>query len=356
MAKKALPQHIITDTENQRIGIIKQKMPEKKHMIIGLVLCLALGLLLFYLSLGVESEKAELTKSGEPIYAPVDGIIYEVIIPKGEKVRRGDAIIHFDPIYIRTKNMQVRENLQLFKENRHNPGSLRQLFKPLLKDVYAPITKEIEVLSGEETQKLKELQKITREHTKAQVQMRNKSTYIDGKPNKELVDKEKALSKKVKQAEDDFETASLARASADKKYRDLTAGLGQSNSLLYRFLEEEYNKALEMQKNEYLYAPYNAIAGVSNVKRGRMVRKGDLLMELHPDNAVEWWVRAEFNLDDAKKLKNRQICTLITEDGDKYDARIFNIETKKDKAIVKLMVLDAPDTLEESEFVTIKAN
>ena len=111
-----------------------------------------------------------------------------------------------------------------------------------------------------------------------------------------------------------------------------------------------------MQKNEYIYAPFNAIAGMSKVKRGRMVRKGDLLMELHPDNAIEWWVKAEFTLEDAKKLKNRQVCTLITEDGDKYDARIFNIETKKDKAIVKLMVLDAPTTLQESEFVKIKAN
>ncbi len=356
MDKKALPQHIITDTDNQKIGTIRQKMPEKKHMLIGIILCLVLGLLLFYLSLGVKSEKAELTRAGEPIYAPVDGIIFEVSVPKGEKVRRGDAIIHYDPMYIRTKTMQVRENLQLFKENRHNPGSLRQLFKPLLKDVYEPITKEIEELSKIETEQLKELQKITREHTKAQVQMRSKSNYVDGKPKKELVDKEKELAKKVEKAEEDFEMASLARAGADKKFRELTAGLGQSNSLLYRYLEEEYNKALKMEKNEYIYAPYNAIAGTSNVRKGKIVRQGDLLMELHPDNGIEWWVKAEFSLDDAKKLKNRQVCTVVTEDGEKLEARIFNITTTKKKAIVKLMILDAPENLKESEFVTVKAS
>lgn len=56
----------------ENMAIIKQKMPEKKHLIIGICLCFLLAFLLFLLSQKVVSEKAELTMRGEAIYSPVD--------------------------------------------------------------------------------------------------------------------------------------------------------------------------------------------------------------------------------------------------------------------------------------------
>lgn len=86
-----------------------------------------------------------------------------------------------------------------------------------------------------------------------------------------------------------------------------------------------------------------------------MVRKDEILMEIHPENAEEWWVLAEFSKSDAKKLKERDICTVITEDNDKLDARIFSIEDKQEKALVKLFILDPPEGLKASQFVTVKS-
>lgn len=350
---KALPD---TNTSNpQNIAVIKQKMPEKKHLLIGIGLCLLLAFLLFLLSQKVTSEKAELTKEGEAIYSPVDGIVFEMLIPKGKSVRKGDALIHFDPGYIRAKAAEIREYLQVFNANKHNAGTLKQIFKPLLADVFGDITQEINQLSEAEAQKLKELQEVIREHTKAQVAMRRPNSYIDGKPDPELVKKEQELQKKSEQAEEAFHAASLARASADKKYRDLTNSLGQPNSILYRYLEEEYNNSLALQKNEYIYAPFNAVAGIHYVKNGSTVKKDEILMEIHPENAEEWWVLAEFTKDNAKKLKERELCTVTTEEGKELTARIFSIENKEENALVKLFILDPPEDLKASAFVTVKS-
>lgn len=342
-----------SNTEN--MAVIKQKMPEKKILLIGISLCLLLAFLLFLLGQKVTSQKAELTKQGEAIYSPVDGIIFEMLIPKGKNVRKGDALIHFDPAYIRSKTAEIREYLQVFNDNKHNAGTLKQIFKPLLADVFSDITKEITQLSETEAQKLKELQGVVREHTKAQVAMRRPNSFADGKPDPELVKKEQELQKKYGEAEEAFQTASLARASADKKYRDLTNSLGQPNSILYRYLEEEYNRTLALQKNEYIYAPFNAVAGVHYVKNGSAVKKDEILMDIHPENAEEWWVLAEFTKSDAKKLKERELCTVITEDNKELTARIFSIEDKQDNALVKLFILDAPEDLKASEFVTVKS-
>lgn len=342
-----------SDTEN--MAVIKQKMPEKKHLFIGIGLCLLLACLLFLLSQKITSEKAELTRGGEAIYSPVDGIVFEMLVPKGKNVRKGDALVHFDPGYIRSKTAEIRGYLQLFNDNKHNAGTLKQIFKPLLGDVFADINQEITKLSEVEAAKLKELQEIVREHTKAQVAMRRPNSFVDGRPNPELVKKEQELQKKYNDAEEAFHTASTARAAADKKYRDLTNSLGQPNSILYRYLEEEYNKTLVLQKNEYIYAPFNAVAGIHYANNGSAVKKDELLMEIHPENAEEWWVLAEFSKGDAKKLKERELCTVITEDNDKLDARIFSIEDKQEKALVKLFILDPPQNLKASQFVTVKS-
>lgn len=347
---KALPH---SNTEN--MAVIKQKMPEKKHLIIGIGLCLLLAFFLFLLSQKVTSVKAELTKEGEAIYSPVDGIVFEMLVPKGKNVRKGDALVRFDPAYIRSRVTEVRGYLQLFNENKHNAGTLKQIFKPLLADVFNAITQEINQLSEIEAQKLKELQEIVREHTKAQVAMRRSNFSIDGKPDPELVKKEQELQKKYEEAEEAFQNASLARASADKKYRDLTNSLGQPNSILYRYIEEEYNKTLALQKNEYIYAPFNAVAGMHYVKNGSMVKKDEILLDIHPENAQEWWVLAEFAKSDAKKLKERELCTVITEDKQELTARIFSIENKEENALVKLYILDPPEDLKPSEFVTVKS-
>lgn len=339
----------------ENMAIIKQKMPEKKHLIIGICLCFLLAFLLFLLSQKTVSEKAELTKQGEAIYSPVDGIIYEVLIPKGKTVRKGDALIRFDPAYIRSKVSEIRGYLQLFKENRHNSGTLKQIFKHLLNDVFAGITQEVLTLSETEKEKLTELQQITREHTKAQVAMRNPSSFVDGKPDAALVQKEQELQKKSEEAEQAFHDASTARALADKKYRDLTNSLGEANSILYRYLEEEYNKTLALQKNEYIYAPFNAVVGTTYVKAGSIVQRHEILMDIHPENAEEWWVLAEFSKSDAKKLKERDICTVLTEEGEKLEARIFKIEEKQEKTLVKLYIINPPENLKASEFVTVKS-
>lgn len=347
---KALP-----TTNSQNMAIIKQKMPEKKILILGISLCLLLAALLFLLSQSVTSQKAELTRGGEAIYSPVDGIIFEMLIPKGKNIRKGDALIHFDPAYIRSKAAEIQRYLQLFAENKHNTGTLKQIFKPLLADVFSDITKEITQLSETEANKLKELQEVIREHTKAQVAMRRPNSFIDGQPDPELVKKEQDLQKKHEDAEEAYQAASLARASADKKYRDLTNSLGQPNSILYRYLEEEYNANLALQKNEYIYAPFNAVAGIHYVNNGAIVKKDELLMEIHPENAEEWWVMAEFSKSDAKKLKERDICTVLTEDKEKLNARIFSIEDKQEYTLVKLYILDPPQDLKASRFVTVKS-
>ncbi len=194
---KALPTAKI-----QNMAGIKQKMPEKKILIVGVSLCLLLAFVLFLLSQSVTSQKAELTKEGEAIYSPVDGIIFEMLIPKGKNIRKGDALIHFDPAYIRSKAAEIQGYLQLFSENRHNAGTLKQIFKPLLADVFSGITQEIIQLSETEAKKLKELQEIVREHTKAQVAMRRPQSFIDGKPDPELVKKEQDLQKKHEEAEE----------------------------------------------------------------------------------------------------------------------------------------------------------
>lgn len=345
----------VTPAAIHNMAVIRQKMPEKKHMLIGISLCLILAVLLYLLTQTVRSEQAELTKRGEAVYSPVDGIIYDVLIPKGQAVRKGDAIIRFDPAYIRTKLAEIRQYLRLFQENRHNPGTLKQIFKPLLADVFSGISEEVVNLSALEAQKLSELQKLNREQAKAQVAMRRPSSFIDGKPDPKLVEQEKAIQNKIAEAEKALENASTARSLADRKYRDLTNSLGQSNSILYRYLEEEYNAALSLQKNEYLYAPFDALAGLHYVGRGSMVQKDQLLMELHPQNAEEWWVRAVFDKDDAKKLKERDICTVTAEDGEELDARIFSIEEGQEKTVVKLFIINPPKTLQASEFVTVES-
>lgn len=342
-----------SNTEN--MAVIKQKMPEKKILLIGISLCLLLAFLLFLLSQKVTSQKAELTRGGEAIYSPVDGIVFEMLIPKGKNVRKGDALIHFDPGYIRSKVAEIRSYLQVFNDNKHNAGTLKQIFKPLLADVFSGITQEINELSEVEAKKLQELQKIIREHTKAQVAMRRPNSFVDGKPDPELVKKEQELQKKYEEAEEAFQNASLARASADKKYRDLTNSLGQPDSILYRYLEEEYNNTLALQKNEYIYAPFNAVAGMHYVKNGSAVKKDDILIDIHPENADEWWVLAEFTKGDAKKLKERELCTVITEDKQELTARIFSIENKDENALVKLFILDPPADLKASSFVTVKS-
>lgn len=78
-------------------------------------------------------------------------------------------------------------------------------------------------------------------------------------------------------------------------------------------------------------------------------------MDIHPENADEWWVLAEFTKGDAKKLKERELCTVITEDKQELTARIFSIENKDENALVKLFILDPPADLKASSFVTVKS-
>lgn len=347
---KALPQNIQKKV-TESFSIVTKKGSEKKLVLAGLGLCIFLCLLLYLLSFETKSIEAHIEGARVVVYSPVEGTVWELPLKEGAMLRKGEPLLRFDPAYVRTQSATIREQLNFFQQNRHNTGTLKQQFRPLFAHIFDKLSAEYKELAKKETDLIAIFQDANTEHIKIKVQMRDpQNKGSDGLPKPEFVEQEEKAAIEIALIEKQVEEASRARADMDAKISKITADLNQPHGMLYRYLEEQSQHVQELVRHEYLYAPSNAILGEIFVKYGDIVQKHTPLYEILPENSGQIWINATFTSDDAKDLKEHQICTVLTDDGLKFDARIINItENKQDKnANVRLFVQKAPEELTQN--------
>ncbi len=345
----------LPNSNSDRFAIIKHSGKNKRTIILGLLLCLLLlGLIIFIWSQEVESIEARIEGDREVIYAPVFGKIVEMPKQDGDSLRKGEALLRFDPIFIRRQNNTVREYLAFFQQNRQNPGLLRNKFSNIFAHIFDELAKERKKFVEKEEQSLALYKEKTLEYAKIKVQMRDPSKQSsDGKANAELMAMEQNLSAELDALMLELEKASLARAEIDREIRAVTNDLSEPHGMLYIFLEEEHKKAQKLLKYEYLYSGANGKMGNIFVKVGDIVNEGDALYEILPEATGQWFVHAVFTADDAKKLKERDICTVTTEDGLEFEARIESLKPSGEVVNVQLIIQKAPEGLQASKFAKV---
>ena len=280
---KNLPKQI-QDTVNSSLAIIKQKKPERKVIIIGIILCAFILLLLSLVATDDTSmEERIFGKTPQTIYSPVDGTIVELSVAEGAIINRGDALLRFDPAHIRRQNSIIRDYLDFFKANRHNTGTLKQKFKPIFAEIFDELAMQRKIFSEKEQRAIKLYREASLAHSKLKLQMRNPNNKgKDGLPLEDFVKKEKQASLDIEQMGVNLERASLERADIDRQIRKVTKDLSQPYGMLYLYLEEEFAKVQDLLRNEYLYAPSYAKMGKTLVKVGDHVKKGDPIYEIFP--------------------------------------------------------------------------
>lgn len=346
--------YILHDTVNHSLAIIKRKSPEKRTLIIGSVLCALILLLILLIGKKTVSISASIEGVKHTVYSPVAGLVVELFFAEGDIVKKGDAFLRFDPAHIRKQNAIIREYLVFFQRNRHNTGTLKQKFAPLFSEIFGEFAVQRKILIDKEKEAVKLYKEASLLHSRLKLQMRNpKNQDEKGLPKKEFVEKEKQASLDIIGIGKDLERVSLERAGIDIQIRDVTNDLNQSYGILYRYLEEQQNEVQELVRNEYLYAEYSAQIGEIFVEVGESVKKETPLYEIIPDGFGQWWVHAIFSLEDAENLKERDLCTVIPEDGPEFDARIVSITLKKKEAEVLLFAKNAPEQLDSLEFAKV---
>lgn len=347
---KALPESIQSKM-SQSFSIVTKKGSEKKNVFVGLMVCFFLGLLIYLLSLDTKSIHAYLEGAHVVIVSPVEGTVWELPLAEGAYIRKGEPLLHFDPSYIRAQSATNREQLNFFQQNRHNTGTLKQQFRPLFAHIFDKLALEYKELAKKETDIRVLYQDANTEHVKLKLQLRDpKNKAADGLPNPELVAKEEQAAADILLIEKQLEEASRARADMDAQISKITADLNQPHGMLYRYLEEQNAHVQNLVRNEYLYAPNNGKLGTIFVKQGMLVEKNTPLYEIFPENSGQIWVHAIFSSEDAKSLKEHQICSVVTDDGFEFDARIISIEENRqdNTLIVRLFVQKIPEELAQS--------
>jgi len=283
---KELPQYI-QEKVNNSLAIIKRKSPERKALVIGVALCVFILLLLFLISGETTSISSSLFAKKEVIYSPVDGVVVELPFEEGANVKKGDALLRFDPVHIRRENNIIRGYLGFFQENLHNTGTLKQKFKPLFSSMFDELAVQRKVLMEKESNAMELYKTASLVHSKLQFQMRDsKNQDEEGLPNKDLAEKEKQASIDIVKIREDLERASLKRAAINRKMREITADLNQPHGMLYRHLEKQYAEVQRILRNEYTYATDPAKMGEIFVNIGDYVKKGEPLYEIFPQKPV----------------------------------------------------------------------
>ncbi len=345
----------LPNSSNDRFAIIKYSNKGKKTVYLGLFLCLIILLILGYLwSQKVSSLEASIEGDRHIVYSPVAGRIVELPKVKGDTLRKGDALLRFDPMFIRRQNSNIREYLEFFQNNKHNPGRLRSKFSPIFSDIFGDFTKERKILLEKELMAKALYEQKTLEHSKIVVQMRNPAKQrTDGKTDPELAKLEQTLAKELESLLKNYEIASMARAEIDREIREVTNDLGKPHGMLYIYLEEEYKKAQKVQQYEYLYANSNGEMGEIYVKTGSYINENTALYEILPEASGQWFVHAIFDIADKDKLAERDICKVVTENGLEFEARIESIKVKGEFLEVRLIVQKAPEGLEASKFAKV---
>ncbi len=339
---------------NDSLAIIKRKSPERRTLIIGISLCAGILLLLFLVGLETASISARIEGARYIVKSPVDGLVVELPFAEGSRIQNGDALLRFDPSHIREQNSIIRGYLTFFQENRHNSGTLKQKFKPLLGDIFDTLNAERKVLLENETKAQKLYQQGSYAHSRLQLQMRNPANHDEkGLPREDFVAKEKQASLDMKKLEESLQKASLIRATLDKKIRKISADLNSPFGILYRYLEEQHKEVQSLIRNEYLYANTSGKMGKVLVSLGEYVKKDTALYEIMPENSGDWWVYALFDPEDATRFTERELCTVITEDGLEFDARIVSITPKGENTLISLFVQGAPEGIEASDFAKV---
>lgn len=350
---KALPQHI-HDTVNNSLATIKRKSPEKKTLIIGTSLCIFILLLICLIDKEITSINASIEGIEHTVYSPVDGLVVELPFAEGTLVEKGDALLRFDPAHIRKQNTIIREYLLFFQQNKHNTGTLKQKFRPLFANIFSELAGQRKLFMEKEKEAIELYKKASLLHSKLQIQMRDPNNHdAQGLPKKEFIKKEEQASLDIVEIGKNLERVSLERAGVDKQIRDVTSDLNQPYGMLYRYLEEQQNEVQALVRHEYLYAEDSAHMGKLFVSTGEYVKKDAPLYEVLPEDSGQWWVNATFSIDDAENLKEKDICTIETEDGFEFEARIISITPKKDETEVRLFAQNAPEDLSPSNFVKV---
>ncbi len=335
-------------------AIIVQKPKERKTILLGIILSVCLCFGIFYLMRTVESTSARLLGGKYIVYSPVDGVVFDLPVDPQSAIRVGDALLRFDPSGIRRKNAQVREYMAFFQQNRNNPNMLRQKFQSLFSEIFGSFNQQRQGYIDQEEAALAEYKKKTIEHAKLKVQMRDKRNHdANGLPSAELVAKEKAMRLELETDFANLEKIHQSRASVDAQMRSATHELSQPHGPLYIYLEEQQKKVQKLVEHEYLYAEHVGKVGEFFVKKGDVVKEKDALFEVWPEASGQWWVVAEFAAKDTADFKLRDICTVITEDGTEFEARIESMKPKGEVVDVRLVVQQAPEGLKPDAFVKV---
>lgn len=263
------------------LAIIKRKTPERKTLIIGVSLCVFIILLLFLVGDDTSSDGRRFTGTKQTIYSPVDGVVVELPFAEGASVKKGEALLRFDPEHIRRENGTIRDYLAFFQQNRHNTGTLKQKFKPVFADIFDGLAVQRKSFVEKENQAVTLYRDASILHSKLKLDMRNpKNKDENDLPKKELVEKEQQASLTIVKLAENLERASLDRAAIDRQIREITADLSQPYGMLYLYLEEQHANVQSLLRNEYLYADSSAEMGDVFIKKGDLVKKGDPLYEV----------------------------------------------------------------------------
>lgn len=348
---KALPESIQNKVA-QSLSIVTKKGTEKKTLLIGLALCLFLGSLLYLVNRETKSIHAHLEGARVLVSSPIEGTVWDLPLKEGSNIRKGEPLLRFDPAYIRQQNASIREYLSFFQANRHNTGTLKQKFRPIFSHIFDELSINYRELVKVETEIKHQFQDANSAHISLQLQMRDPHNKgADGLPNPELVAKEEEAAAHLKILQKNLEDASKARADMDAKISKVTADLNKPHGMLYRFLEEQNEHVQNLIRHEYLYAANNGTLGEVFVKLGDIVEKGTPLYEVLPENSGQLWVNATFTNEDAKDLKDRQLCTVIADNGLEFDARIISIteDRENNNTNVRLFVQNAPEELTQKQ-------
>lgn len=350
--QKELPAKKEDDTS---FAIIRRKNPEAKMFLLGVALCLILGASLYLLSREVVSLEARLEHETKGLFSPIGGRVYEIMVEEGDEVEEGAVILRYDPMYLRRQAALTAEYLEFFRQNRHNPGTLRQKFRPIFGEIFDELSNSTKMLRKQEMSALETIEKLSDAEAAILVVKRDKKNENSkGLPKKEFENKEKAIIAEITKAKKAWEKISLQRASVDAEMREITNNLGEPHGILYRYLEERNQAVQDLIRHEYVYAPYDLMIGKLHVDKGEDVPEDGLLCEVSPLSGDHWQVEALFTLESGKDIQISDIYTLILENEDELRAKVLTIQEVNEEFLVTLIVLAPPQWLKASDHVIIR--
>lgn len=298
---------------------------KKRYLQAGLaaacVLLLLGAVLWIWLSLkGPTALDASVEGTVYSVTAAMDGRISKVPAVKNKIVQAGSPVILLDDAYLRASLAEQSAKLKALRSGIAAISSASGAKQR--KEAEDAIRTRMQSARNQETAAQSDLEQLSVEHARMQLEMRRLNTMHDGRPSPTTINQARLAELTAREALEDaqrkFDQISHSRATADGELNRYHAELltlarmpAEQREEQVKTLESGVHDAQNKLAAATLTTPISGFVLQLSAKAGTAVSKGQVLAQIAPKDPENIWITAHFDSKHVAKIKVGDPCIAI---------------------------------------------